>query len=294
GEYYNFCLEHGKQYNKNYNYFAGMAEDELKAWLERNVTGHRPTWRMGANAWAFRPGGRRPRSGGFRHNRPWDDHFGLFGEETDEPRRPRRTLPPLQREALQRLGLDVAFRYRKWTDPTAFEEVRWSAPLEVVVVSFFDWLSHIWSRHPYFRGLDFQRFVRFLMEETRLKGAIQGALQAGYTVFLSSDHGWVEASQPVVIRAGQEVKGGLRFKWGDSLRVIRGKAIEVRDLDAWGLPRHWGGRLLMAQEDGFFVYETDPSRFRQTYAGWMFHGGVSLQEMVVPMVRIRALEEDEA
>ncbi len=200
--------------------------------------------------------------------------------------------PALLEDHLQRLGLDVAFRYRKWTDPTGFEEVRWSAPLEVVVVSFFDWLSHIWSRHPYFRGLDFQRFVRFLMEETRLKQAIQHALKSGYTVFLSSDHGWVEASQAVVIRAGQDVRGGLRFKWGDSLRVLRGKAIEIRDLEEWGLPRHWGGRLLLAQEDGYFVYETDPSRFRQFYAGWMFHGGVSLQEMVIPVVRIRALEPE--
>jgi DnaJ-domain-containing protein 1 len=107
GEYYHFCLEHVKKYNKNYNYFAGMADEELKEWLERNVTGHRPTWRMGANSWAFRPGSRRaPRGGGFRHNRPWDDRFGIFGEETGQSARPRRTLPPLQRDALSRLGLD--------------------------------------------------------------------------------------------------------------------------------------------------------------------------------------------
>ena len=108
GEYYHFCLEHVKKYNKSYNYFEGMADEDLREWLENNVTGHRPTWRVGANAWAFNPTGRRPRHGGFRHNRPWQDYFDLFGEGADPnaPRRPKRTLPPMQRQALERLGLD--------------------------------------------------------------------------------------------------------------------------------------------------------------------------------------------
>ena len=110
GEYYHFCLEHVKRYNRSYNYFAGMADEDLREWLERNVTGHRPTWRLGANAWAHAPGRRHVRGGGFRHNRPWDDRFGIFGaagaEAAEGPARPRRTLPPLQREALARLGLD--------------------------------------------------------------------------------------------------------------------------------------------------------------------------------------------
>jgi len=108
GEYYHFCLEHVKQYNKSYNYFEGMADEDLREWLERNVTGHRPTWRVGANAWAFRPsGGRGPRSGGFRHNMRWENPFDLFGED-GAPRssRPTRTLPASLLSALHALGLD--------------------------------------------------------------------------------------------------------------------------------------------------------------------------------------------
>ncbi len=189
---------------------------------------------------------------------------------------------------LTRENLDVAFRFRKWLRPEHFEG-DWRAPLEVVVVSFFDWLGHLWQRMPFIRDVDFRKFVEFLMQETPLGPSLDQALAAGYRVILTSDHGWVEAREPVVIRAGREVSGGLRYKVGQSLKVLRGRAIEVRELEAWGLPRIHGDRLFLAVEEGYFVYETDPRRFADTYRHWLFHGGVSLEEMVVPLICLERL-----
>jgi hypothetical protein len=47
GEYHNFCLDHVREYNKSYNYFAGMADDDIAAYQKAATTGHRPTWTMG-------------------------------------------------------------------------------------------------------------------------------------------------------------------------------------------------------------------------------------------------------
>jgi curved DNA-binding protein CbpA len=47
GQYHNFCLDHVREYNKGYNYFAGMANDDVVAYQRSAATGHRPTWRMG-------------------------------------------------------------------------------------------------------------------------------------------------------------------------------------------------------------------------------------------------------
>ncbi len=107
GEYYHFCIEHVRQYNKSYNYFEGMADEDMREWLERNITGHRPTWRVGANAWAFRPSGKRPPSGGYRHNMGWENPFGLFDEDgAPKSARPTRTLPGAILSALHALNLD--------------------------------------------------------------------------------------------------------------------------------------------------------------------------------------------
>src|SRR6476660_5206714 len=48
-EYWRFCLEHVREYNGSYNYFAGMSDDAVARYQKDAVTGHRPTWKMGFN-----------------------------------------------------------------------------------------------------------------------------------------------------------------------------------------------------------------------------------------------------
>lgn len=70
GQYYNFCLDHVREYNKSYNYFAGMGDDAIEAYRIDAATGHRPTWTMGA------------RKGKGAETGPADnirDAFGMFG-----------------------------------------------------------------------------------------------------------------------------------------------------------------------------------------------------------------------
>ncbi|QPC42433.1 DnaJ domain-containing protein [Kaustia mangrovi] len=110
GEYHQFCLEHVRTYNKSYNYFTGLAGEAVDQFREQATTGHRPTWRMGTNGWAHISGGRRerPRSGGYRHSRPFEDPFDLFeGDDTTQTETaPRRAVRNAERKALDTLGLD--------------------------------------------------------------------------------------------------------------------------------------------------------------------------------------------
>lgn len=50
GQYHLFCLDHVRQYNKSYNYFAGMGDDDVAAYQRSSATGHRPTWKVGVNS----------------------------------------------------------------------------------------------------------------------------------------------------------------------------------------------------------------------------------------------------
>lgn len=43
-----FCLDHVRDYNKAWNYFSGWSEDDIDNWRREDLTGHRPTWRMGS------------------------------------------------------------------------------------------------------------------------------------------------------------------------------------------------------------------------------------------------------
>ena len=52
GEFFHFCMDHVRQYNQEYNYFEGMSDAEVSNFRKDALTGHRPTWKTGANAWA--------------------------------------------------------------------------------------------------------------------------------------------------------------------------------------------------------------------------------------------------
>lgn len=49
-QYWHFCLAHVREYNQSYNFFSGMNPEAVARYQKDALTGHRPTWRMGANA----------------------------------------------------------------------------------------------------------------------------------------------------------------------------------------------------------------------------------------------------
>lgn len=49
GQFFQFCLDHVKQYNQTYNYFAGMSDTAVQDYQKDALTGHRPTWTVGVN-----------------------------------------------------------------------------------------------------------------------------------------------------------------------------------------------------------------------------------------------------
>jgi curved DNA-binding protein CbpA len=51
-EYFHFCLDHVREYNQAYNFFQGMNPEDVAKYQKDALTGHRPTWKMGANSGA--------------------------------------------------------------------------------------------------------------------------------------------------------------------------------------------------------------------------------------------------
>jgi hypothetical protein len=109
GKYYNLCLDHVREYNKSYNYFAGMKDDDIVAYQRSASTGHRPTWTMGVNAEGAEAAKSHP-------NAAWaaafSDPFGIFGggAERRGPTNPepetRRPLRNVERRSFAALDLE--------------------------------------------------------------------------------------------------------------------------------------------------------------------------------------------
>ena len=121
-EYWHFCLNHVREYNQNYNFFSGMNADAVARYQKDALTGHRPTWKMGANG-GVKKGAESEIDGAF-------DPFSMFAElngrtgwrkgpEAAQPKVETRKVMNAERKALQVMGLgpdstlaDVKSKYK--------------------------------------------------------------------------------------------------------------------------------------------------------------------------------------
>src|SRR5437762_10975269 len=111
-EYWHFCLNHVREYNQNYNFFSGMNADAVARYQKDALTGHRPTWKMGAN------GGKKGKAGAEPDIDAASDPFSMFSElngrgrwrpgpggAAGEAKPETRKVMNAERKALQVMGL---------------------------------------------------------------------------------------------------------------------------------------------------------------------------------------------
>jgi hypothetical protein len=86
-EFQYLCLDHVREFNRRWDYFAGMSVNEIEAHQRADTTWHRPTWRFGTSAPGMEP--------------RWHDAFGLFGDGPGRRRpQPPRARPPTKAERM--------------------------------------------------------------------------------------------------------------------------------------------------------------------------------------------------
>ncbi|MGF9694777.1 MULTISPECIES: J domain-containing protein [unclassified Rhizobium] len=109
GQFFLFCFEHVKEYNKGYNYFSGLSDTEIARYQKEAITGHRPTWTVGVNKAAKdAPLHATTRSGSAASFNRVKDPFGFVreggpGGARNEPA--VRKLKTLEAKAFDTMGL---------------------------------------------------------------------------------------------------------------------------------------------------------------------------------------------
>jgi len=120
GQFLYFCVEHVREYNKNFNYFSGL-DDEAVAQLQRDalLTGNRPTWKASVDGNARTAAEFSPlRSGSAAYQNRMRNPFTMFGQQRAQVR--KRKLKPLEAKAFVTLELqenakadDIKARYKE-------------------------------------------------------------------------------------------------------------------------------------------------------------------------------------
>ncbi|HJS47532.1 MAG TPA: response regulator [Gemmatimonadales bacterium] len=130
-----------------------------------------------------------------------------------------------------------------------------------------------------------RNLTRTWYERSPLREALREAERRRVPVLLTTDHGSIHCHTPATLYARRDATAHLRYKFGEDLRPEDPEAaIVVDDLAAWGLPpRPPHGRLVLATGDRFFVYPTKLREYQARYRGAFLHGGVSPEEVILPI-----------
>jgi len=114
------------------------------------------------------------------------------------------------------------------------------------------------------------------------------AAAAGHKVILTTDHGSILCQRPATVFARKDATSNLRYKFGADLRVENpAAAFSTRDEKDLRFPvGKLGTTYAVALEDHFFVYPTKLREYQNKYRNSFLHGGISPEEMIVPVARL--------
>ena len=162
--------------------------------------------------------------------------------------------------------------------------------LSALVVDFLDMLTHARYEVELLRQLipdeaAFRTLVHAWFQHSRLYEIFRIAAERDITVILTSDHGSLRCQNAAKISSQAELTAGLRFKEGKHISCTPETGWIIKDPAAYRLPGE-ATRMnyVLAKEDYYFVYDRQFNVYKEIFQGSFQHGGVSLEEMILPCI----------
>ena len=199
-------------------------------------------------------------------------------------------------EQIKRLGLDINHEYFKITNLKAGKQLADNYrstkenDLTVIVYNFVDMLSHSKTEMDVIKELaDDDKAYRSLtmswFQNSPLLEIIQKAQEMGQKLIITTDHGTINAKSPTKIIGNKNISSNLRYKTGRSLTYNDKDVYAVKNPKDIHLPSiNINSSFVFAKEDLFFAYPNNYNHFVKYYKNTYQHGGVSLEEMIIPCV----------
>ncbi len=158
----------------------------------------------------------------------------------------------------------------------------------VVVYNFVDNLSHARTDYKIMRELAedeaaYRSLTLSWFEHSPLLDAFRRLAEHKVKIIITTDHGSVRVNNPIKIIGDKKTTANLRYKTGRNLNVNAKEVFEIRDPEKIFLPRqHLTSSFAFCRENDFFVYPNNLNHYAKYYKDTLQHGGISMEEMLVP------------
>ena len=195
---------------------------------------------------------------------------------------------------IKRLSLDLKHEFYKITNLKSGKQLADSYKstkendLTVIVYNFVDMLSHSKTEMEVIKELaDDDKAYRSLtvswFKNSPLLSIIQKAQEMGQKLIITTDHGTINSKVPSKVMGDKNISSNLRYKTGKSLSFNDKEVFHVKNPRDVFLPSiHMNSSFIFAKEDLFFAYPNNYNHFVKYYKNTYQHGGISLEEMIIP------------
>jgi len=166
--------------------------------------------------------------------------------------------------------------------------------LNVIVYNFVDMLSHAKTEMDMIRELagndkSYRALTRTWFENSSLLEMLKKIADSDADLFITTDHGTINVGVPSKVVGDRETSSNLRYKTGKRLQYQSKDVMVMEDPEQYFLPAaNLTSSFIFARGNVFLTYPNNYNHFVKYFRDTYQHGGVSLEEMICPIVRLSA------
>lgn len=221
----------------------------------------------------------------------WKDDFEEGGKNLHEEML-------LGKQLQRRLRKEIKWHYTKVTNVEDARQLSDKAldlmhnNLIVIVYNFIDMLSHARTEMEVLKELAgdekaYRSLTRSWFENSPLWITLRKMASQGIKLIIGTDHGTIRVRQPSKVVGDRNTTTNLRYKMGKNLQYEPKDVLEIKKPENVGLPRPYiSATYIFAKEDKYFLYPNNYNHYNSYYRNTFQHGGISLEEMICPIIRL--------
>ena len=164
--------------------------------------------------------------------------------------------------------------------------------LNVVVLNFIDMLSHARTESRMIRELArtdaaYRSLAESWFRHSPALEIFRRIAESGAKIIVTTDHGTIRVDNPIKVVGDKNTNTNLRYKVGKSLAYNQKQVYEIKRPQALGLPSpNVSSAYIFAGNNDFFAYPNNYNYYVQYYTDTFQHGGISLEEMLIPLATL--------